>query len=112
MICLETTTVIDYLNDVSEAKQIINSQRDNILCVTSITIFEVLYGTFVYGGIEEAQAFFQELIVLPLAEREANASAKIQSELSKKGLLMQISDVLIAGTCIANNCTQIITRDK
>ena len=116
MICLDTSFILDLLKrkpeSVSKFKLFLNEE----LASTEINYFEVLYGVFKRSEfsqkeLELVQKFFDSISIFPLGDLSAYKAAELAGDLSKKGLEIEAADTLIAGMCLANNCTKIITKD-
>ncbi len=115
---LDTTFLIDFLNNdlgaINKAKDIENEK----IFTTEINIFEVLFGIYKRKDIDLNKEilifndFINILNVLPLAGESTFKSAKMAVELEKKGSKIQTTDCLTAGIALANGINTIVTRNK
>lgn len=117
MIGLDSTFIIDFLRDKQDAVQAARDAGDNVLAVTPITVFEVFLGVFnakhhLPEQVQDASAFFERIELLPITSNAAITAARVQADLTKTGKQMEVTDALIACTCLAHGCTRILTRDK
>lgn len=117
MICLDTSFIIDFLKEDKAAVEKYYEVMSNKILTTEISHFEALYGVFKRkdSSLKELQiinVFFNSLTTLPLEHNSAYKAAQISGELTKKGLFVELSDTLIAGICMANDCNTIITKNK
>lgn len=115
MICLDTSFMIDLLNNKPEATKKAKEFGAGTIVTTSINVFEILFGLYFKpndGKLKTFSAFIDSIEVLYLDVLSSSKSAKIRSELMKKGDVIEVTDSLVAGTMLANNCNTIVTRDK
>ena len=115
MICLDTSFILDLLKERQDSVSKLKSFLGEELVSTEISYFEVLYGIFKrkefnQQELNKVQDFFGSLRIFPLDGLSAYKAAEIAGELSKKGMLVETNDSLIAGICLSNNCS-IVTRD-
>tara|TARA_Y100000310_G_scaffold273426_1_gene288884 strand:+ start:579 stop:974 length:396 start_codon:yes stop_codon:yes gene_type:complete len=77
--------------------------------ISSLTVMELWRGAVSSLKQEEEKKkvndLLQSLIVFPFNEKEARKSAVIESELIKKGRIIDLEDIMIAGTALSNNET-------
>jgi predicted nucleic acid-binding protein len=102
MKCLDSSLLIDYLNEDEAALAYISDHLDEPLYASSVTLFELYQGA-VFGGDErEPEATRHHLDwldeVLPFTEETALETARLQSELLEEGKPLQPRDAMIAGT--------------
>ncbi len=83
-------------------------------CIASITVMELwrgaLQSTRTKEEMEKVNALLQSFIQYPLSEVEAKAAAVIEADLKKRGELIDIEDILIAGIAKAHDQI-ILTRN-
>ncbi|MHA1617307.1 MAG: type II toxin-antitoxin system VapC family toxin [Candidatus Njordarchaeales archaeon] len=114
-LCLDTDVVIEFLKDQSSAaSKLIRESRDRVrFFVTSITVYELIYGPS-YGGYEkeldDVRTFLLWVTVLPLDAESARIAAEIDAMLHKKGKLVGLRDVFIAAICCRNEIP-LVTRN-
>ncbi len=114
MICLDTTFIIDLLNNDETAAKIAASIDGSPLFTTQINVFEVLYGEFMANDkkkLEIFNRFLARLTVLNLDNDGTIKSAQLAAALAKKGEAINKFDCLIAGIAISHGVTTILTRN-
>lgn len=118
MVVLDTTILIDLLKDEKEAvNKFKKLEKENEeLLTTQINVFELIQGVYkqknnVQKRISAIDMLLQKIKILDITFISSFTSGKISGELRKKGLQISPSDVLIAGTAIANNEKTIVTRN-
>lgn len=120
MIFLDTTILIDFLNDVQEAADKITSLGSTPVFTSRLNIFEVLVGLF---SLKRSEKFMQEhfmkfaalsnrIHIIELDNQSALKAAEIAGILNKKGTPIDSIDCLVAGIAISNGITTILTRNK
>ena len=80
--------------------------------ITIITLFEFLYGILEKSpkNIEKLRSFINNFSVLNTTEKTADLLARLKYKYEKQGLLISLSDLLIASLVIESNMT-LLTRD-
>ena len=116
MICLDTSFILDLLKKKPESVNKFKLFLSEELVSTEVNYFEVLYGVFKKHEFSEkelnlVQHFFNSISVFKLDDLSAYKAAQLAGELSKKGMIIETNDSLIAGTCLANNCSKIVTKN-
>ncbi len=117
MICLDTDFIIDFLKENRSAVEKLKKIGDEELCSTEVNYAELLTGVFLRKEISEkelqaAQGFFFSIRVLPLEHEGAYRAAQIAGGLSRQGSTINFNDCLIAGICLANNCSILTGNTK
>ena len=119
MICLDSSFVIDFLNEDQNALTIYDKYSKEKMFIAEITIFEVSKG-LLYSMQKRKSAekqfdkFFEfttTVEILPLMNLFAMEAAKISASLLLKGKQIDDNDVLISGMMVANGVTKIITKN-
>jgi predicted nucleic acid-binding protein len=114
---LDTNVIIDFLKGKTDAVQIIKKIQKNPLHVSVITIAEYNYGALRSVKIKETLDLFidfcdrAQITTVSINKSVAEKFAQIQASLSKKGKLRPVFDLLIASSCLINNCI-LVTRNK
>lgn len=114
---LDTNVIIDFLKGKEKAVQIIKKIQKNPLHISVITIAEYNYGALRSTKIKETLDLFTDfcdraqIITVSIDKPVAEKFAQIQANLSKKGKLRPVFDLLIASSCLINNCI-LVTRNK
>jgi|SRR3989344_7064299 len=116
MVCLETTFVIDLLRGVKEAKEkllFLEKSGENIF-IASPTVVELISGAILTPRIENEKdkviEFVSSLIVFPLDRDSAIIAGEIEADLSKKGEIIEVEDIMI-GAIAKQNGERLITRN-
>jgi tRNA(fMet)-specific endonuclease VapC len=102
-VLVDTSVLIDYFRKKNKlGTAFLKISQTYNLAVSSITEFEFLVGTK-----EEHQEFietlFNSLGVLPFDSRCAKKAREIYRDLRTKNRLIELSDILIASTALAND---------
>ena len=104
IICLDTSVLIDYYRKVNKANTFFFelTKKYELFAVSAITEYEI------YCGSNSEQDlfwnnFFDLIITLPFDSKANKETILIERELKKKNKLIDIPDLMIAGTAIANN---------
>jgi len=101
MICLDTSFILDLLKRRQGAVDKVKSMVNEELASTEVNYFEVLYGVFKKHEFSQkeldlVQNFFQSINVFHLDNFGAYKAAEIAGELSKKGMVVETNDSLVA----------------
>ncbi len=120
MIILDTSACIDYLNGNNALKKVI-SEQENLIHLTSITIYEVSIGLertrrrVSEERYKELYKTWMEFIsgmeIFSLGFKEAEKAAEIYDVLKSKGKMIDDNDILIAGIMLSNGIKKIITKN-
>ena len=115
MICLDSDFIVDLLKRRQNAVIKFHSLKGDELRSTEVNYFEVLYGILIKKQISQAELdlaeqFFESITNMTLDHSAAYNAAKICTNLEKEGLTIELNDSMIAGICLANNCT-ILTKN-
>jgi len=113
--CLDTNVIIEFLKDENSvaSKLIIKSKNKARLFVTSITVYELIYG-LKYEGFEkelnDVKSFLLWVTILPFDKESAIIAVDIDVALHKAGKPIGLRDVFIAAICYRNRIS-IVTRN-
>jgi len=120
VIILDTSACIDYLNGNENLKKIL-SEQENLVHITSITIYEVNIGLErTKRKISEERykqlykiwmEFISSMEIFALEFKEAERAAQIYDDLESKGKKIDDNDILIAGIMLSNGIKSIITKN-
>jgi tRNA(fMet)-specific endonuclease VapC len=103
-IIIDTDIIIDYLKKRQPGAQLLKKAYLKYkLHVTSITVYELLYGVQKSKKVDLINRLLRYVTVIPLDEAAAKESAAIHYALSNKGLDIGVKDSFIAGICKAHN---------
>lgn len=119
MILLDTSTLIDLLEDCKSVVDIVSRESGGRIAISAVTLGEIKIGFYRLlskENSEKKQKFDRMLknnllIVLPFDEAIANKYAEIQADLLGKGQPLSSFDGVIATTAILNNLF-LLTHDK
>ena len=111
-VCIDTDILIDHLRGRSPGARLFADivTRHNPY-TTCITRFELMCGTSTSKEKEIIEECLLGFKVLPLDESSSDEAARIYVELKKKGQLIGVRDILIAGIAKVNNL-RIATRNR
>ncbi|MEK6878359.1 MAG: PIN domain-containing protein [Nanoarchaeota archaeon] len=116
MVCLETSFIVDLLRGDNEIK-LIAQNFDKIhkeIFITTPSIAEIVKGAYLSAGLDKEMKKIYELIssfiILNLDKESAILAGKIEAELTKKGEIIDIEDIMIGAIAVKNNET-LITRN-
>ncbi|MBI2541913.1 type II toxin-antitoxin system VapC family toxin [Candidatus Woesearchaeota archaeon] len=115
MICLDSDFIVDFLRKKSSAVLKMESLKGQTVASTEVNYLEVIYGILIKKQVPQkefalAQEFFDSVPSMPLDHISAYNTAKIAAFLKKSGQEIELSDTMIAGICLANNCP-ILTKN-
>lgn len=116
MTILDTDLIVGMLRGGEDAIKKINDigKRDDNLCTTSITSYELLKGAYISSNPEknvpDVLNFLGNIQILDFDLNASNICAKIYSYLKRKGILTNTMDQMIASISISANKT-LITRN-
>ncbi len=110
MYLLDSSFIIDFLNNRNGAVEVMSDLDHGLVSMGSICIAEVLEGL---NGkkVKVFEDMINEIKVYDFTSEEAMVFAVIRRDLRKRGELIDNMDLLIAATCIANNLT-LVTGNK
>jgi len=111
LIIIDTDVLIELADKASvkgdEIYQKIISTQDNV-AITSITMYEALYGLMKYAKPFQQLFSFQ---VFDFTKEDAQQAATLEVNLEKKGKKIKRTDIMIASTTM-NNRASLYTFDK
>ena len=106
---LDSSSFIEIGRNTETGQNIIKMIGEEPIVLSSITVYEILRGLkpheeVIVGHLNNAD-------IINFDENSAKESANIEKTLAKKGTMINRLDILIAGSCMANNMG-MITIDK
>ncbi len=108
----DTDVIIDYFSGVEPIASTVGKLMEtDRLAITSITVFELYAGVIGTKRIGQIDALLAAIRVYSFGIEEALVAVEIYNDLKKKGNLIGIEDILIAGICIAGK-RKLLTRNK
>ncbi len=121
MICLDTTFLIDFFKKRIKVTESLDSYLSNNLAITPFTIFELYYGLYKLKRKdskfnfekreEKTKILLNKLIMLNYNENAAKRTAEILNNPEKQGITIDLVDIMIASTALAQNCEYLLTRN-
>lgn len=101
---IDTSIFIEYLRSKNRVQTILaNLPIDSVLYVSSITIFELYSGATDIRKRQDVDALLQGVFILPLNAATAKNAGLIYQDLRKRGSMIEVTDILIAATALAND---------
>lgn len=114
-ICLDTGIVLDILRKKEETITWLKANPDAKIAITLITLFELYRGVYLGSHIDNELKDIEEVkervFVLPLTEAHMRSAAQVSVDLQKKGITIDIRDLLI-GICAKEEGYSIKTRNQ
>ncbi|MBI5553290.1 MAG: PIN domain-containing protein [Candidatus Diapherotrites archaeon] len=118
MVILDSTILIDLLRGKDPAKRKLAELESQgaLFYTTQVNVFELVQGIFLNSSrIEEELAalnmLLQRVSLLDVTFIAAYTAGQVSGVLGKKGISVQMGDLLIAGTALANHVPVIVTRN-
>src|SRR3989338_2897331 len=116
MIGLDTTAIIDILNDNDALKKVFGGLNEPIV-TNRISELEIMFGIDSKSGkfSEENQLYdnlFESMDIFELDTESCKKAAEIFWKLRKEGATIEQFDCAIAGIYLSNNISKIKTRNK
>lgn len=114
---LDTNVVIDFLKGDSKTIDSIRKIIKRTLFISVVTIGEYNYGALRSQNTKKQLDLFEsfcermKITFLSIDKNTIVKYASLQAEMSQKGKLKPIFDLLIASSCILNDCV-LVTRNK
>ncbi|GHT61432.1 PIN domain nuclease [Bacteroidia bacterium] len=104
VICLDTSVLIDYYRKKDKSKSLFFklTKEYSVFAVSAVTEYEL------YVGNSQEQNFFwndffSRIIVLPFDTKVVKQAVEIYKQLKLQSKLIDIPDIMIAGTALQNN---------
>ncbi len=112
-LCLDTSLLIDYLKGREPAASAVEKAVKECTCyVTSITVYELLFGVARARKEIGEQALLGVMIVLPLSDAAARRAANLHADLISRNQDIGIKDVLIAAICLEEKLPLLTANDR
>ncbi len=110
-IVVDTDIIIDYLKKRQPGAELLKkAYLKHRIHITSITVYELLYGVQRSGKTGLIDRLLRFVTVVPLDEVAAGKAAAIHYSLRSKGMDIGVKDSFIAGICEAHNMP-LLTRN-
>ncbi len=116
-ICIDTDVLIDFLKKKEPSSSTYEHWRNKAaVVVTSITAFELLFGSMLANlrerrRYDEALSLVEQHSVLPFDKFAAEKASEIGAELRRTGKVIEIRDLFNASICVSQGIP-ILTRNK
>ena len=118
MICLDTAFIIDLLKNRKGAVNKFSELKNVDLATTSISLYEIKAGIYrkydaslIQSELIQFNDFLESMHILNINNASIQLSAEINGELTKTGSIIGDFDILIAGICLSNGCSRIVTKN-
>ena len=104
VICLDTSVLIDYYRKKDKSKSLFFklTEKYSIFAVSAVTEYELYLGNSQEQNIFWDN-FFSQITVLPFDTNAVKQAISIHRQLKKQNKLIDIPDIMIAGTALQNN---------
>ena len=104
IICLDTSVLIDFYRKKDKSKTLFFrlTERYMFFAVSAVTEYELYIGNSQEQNIFWND-FFSRIVVLPFDSKVVKQSVVIYKQLKQQSNLIDIPDIMIAGTAIQNN---------
>lgn len=99
-VCIDTDVLIDYLKGDRTASMLLErtAGKHEEICITSITVYELLLGVEISGkGEKEVAELLGLFSIIAFDKESASEAAIISAELRRRGESVGVRDELIAG---------------
>lgn len=116
-VLLDTDVVVDFLRKGVDTDNVFQRAKDKEIrgFVSTTTGFELYNGALLSMNpkqkLEDLARLFGILTLVPLSNEQSYVASKVYAYLVKKGIPLEIRDVLIAGCAIACHLS-LLTRNK
>lgn len=118
MVCLDTSFIVDVLRGdkkLVDIEKYLEEKNEDIL-VPAPAVSELIKGAYLSDRPEEEKEkvidFLSKLIVLNFDKDGAIISGKIEAELIKKGMMIDLEDIMIASISMRNDEKLLTTNKK
>ena len=104
IICLDTSVLIDYYRKKNKSKSLFFGliEQYTFFAVSAVTEYELCLGNSQEQNVFWDD-FFSRVIVLPFDTKAAKQAVGIYKQLKQQNKLIDIPDIMIAGTALQNN---------
>ena len=111
IICLDTSVLIDYYRKKNKSKSLFfKLTKDySVFAVSAITEYELYIGNSQEQNIFWND-FFSKIIVLPFDTKTVEQAVNIYKQLKQQNKLIDVPDIMIAGTALQNNIAKVIRK--
>lgn len=101
---VDSSVFIEHLRAKDQSRTTLANLPPNaILYVSSITVFELFSGATNTDKYGKVQKLLQDVLVLPMTASVGEKAGEIFRMLRSTGSMIEVSDIFIAATALANN---------
>lgn len=101
---VDSTIFIEHLRAKDKEKTTLSGlPASAILYVSAVTVFELFCGAIDANKHRQVQTILQDVLILPVTAIIGEKAGEIFRDLRTKGLMIEISDILIAATALVND---------
>ena len=113
IICLDTSILIDYYRKKDKSKSMFFklTEKYALFVVSAITEYELYIGNSKEQN-DFWNKFFSQITVLPFDTKVAKKAVDIYKQLKRDNKLIEVPDILIAGTVLQNNLPLAMLNKK
>jgi len=112
-LCLDTSVLINYLKGREpSASAVARVVSDHLCAVTSISVYELLFGMARAQKKIGESALLDVMRILPFDDAAARRAAVLHDELIRLNQEIGIKDVLIAAICLEHNLPLLTTNER
>ncbi len=112
-LCLDTGVLIAYLKGREPgASAVEKAVKEHACYVTSITVYELLFGVARAKKEIGEQALLGIMTVLPLNDAAARRAADLHADLISRNQDIGVKDVLIAAICLEHTLSIFTTNER
>jgi predicted nucleic acid-binding protein len=104
VICLDTSVLIDYYRKKDKSKSLFFqlTERYSFFAVSAVTEYELYVGNSQEQNVFWNN-FFSQITVFPFDTNVVKQAVAIYKQLKQQNMLIDIPDIMIAGTALQNN---------
>jgi len=113
IVLIDTSILIDYFRKTDKANSFLVAlvKQGYDYCISSVTEYEIYRGALL-GQIAFWDNLLQKVQVLPFDKAASRVAVDINAELKRKRKQIEIPDLFIAATAVANNLTLATLNKK
>lgn len=112
-VCLDTSVLIAYLKGREPgAAAVERAVKDAACYITSITVYELLFGVARAQKQIGEQELLGLMIILPFDELAARRAATLHDDLIRRNQEIGVKDVLIAAICLEHDLPILTLNDR
>lgn len=109
-VLVDSDIIIDHLREQSETLKQLSEEYS--IAISTVVAFELYYGSFKGGNSEDKiQELLTNMRLVSFNNKQARRAAKLRAKLESGGNPLEIRDVFIAATALANKLP-LATRNK